>query len=76
MSEMIKSGGLQIAKELFDFVNREALIGTGIESNAFWSAMGALVHDLMPKNRALLAKRDEIQMKIDEWTFFKGTWHE
>ena len=67
MSEMIKSGDLQIAKELFDFVNREALIGTGIESNAFWSAMGALVHDLMPKSRALLAKRDEIQMKIDEW---------
>ncbi len=64
---MIKAGGLQIAETLFDFVNREALTGTGIEKGAFWTAMGDIVGDLAPKNRALLAKRVELQHKIDAW---------
>ena len=51
---MIKVGGLQIAKALYDFVNLEALIGTGIGKDAFLAAMGTLVEDLAPKNRALL----------------------
>ena len=67
MSEMVQSGGLKIAKVLFDFVNDEALAGTGIAPDAFWSAMDELVHDLAPKNRALLARRDAIQAQIDAW---------
>ena len=67
MAKMIKVGGLQIAKALYDFVNLEALIGTGIENEAFWAAMDTLVENMAPKNRALLAERDEIQNKIDVW---------
>ena len=67
MSEMVTSGSLQIAKQLFDFVNNEALAGTGIERDAFWTSMDEVVHDLAPKNRAMLAKRDEIQAKLDQW---------
>ena len=67
MAEMIKVGGLQIAKALYDFVNLEALIGTGIEEEAFWAAMDTLVEIMAPKNRALLAERDKIQNKIDVW---------
>ena len=64
---MIKVGGLQIAKSLYDFVNLEALIGTGIEKEVFWAAMDTLVEEMAPKNRALLEERDEIQNKIDGW---------
>ncbi len=67
MSEMVKSGGLSVAKVLLDFVNEEALAGTGLAPDAFWSSMDRIVHDLAPKNRALLAKRDAIQAKIDAW---------
>ncbi|TIM03803.1 MAG: malate synthase G, partial [Mesorhizobium sp.] len=50
-----------------EFVAREALPGTGIEADAFWNGFSAIVHDLAPKNRALLAKRDAIQEQIDGW---------
>ncbi len=64
---MIKIGGLQIVEELYEFVNNEALIGTGIEQDVFWSAMDSLVDDLAPKNRRLLEKRDDMQNQIDSW---------
>ena len=43
------------------------LPGTGIASDDFWNAFESIVNDLTPKNRALLAKRDEIQEKLDAW---------
>jgi malate synthase len=67
MTDRIEIDGLRIAPELHDFVVKEALPGTGVEAKNFWSAFSALVHDLAPKNRALLAKRDLMQEKIDAW---------
>ncbi|SFT63735.1 malate synthase G [Mesorhizobium sp. YR577] len=67
MNEMLDVSGLRIARELHDFVEREALPGTGVDPAAFWSGVSAIVHDLAPKNRALLAKRDDIQERIDSW---------
>jgi malate synthase len=67
MTERVQSGGLSVAKELYDFINDEALPGSGVEQEAFWQGLDSLIHDLAPKNRALLAKRDEIQAKIDAW---------
>jgi len=59
--------GLRVAKTLHDFVTREALPGTGVDADTFWASLDALVHDLAPRNRALLATRDELQAKIDAW---------
>ncbi|MFC3326710.1 malate synthase G [Mesorhizobium cantuariense] len=67
MTDRIEIAGLRIARELHEFVAREALPGTGIEADAFWNGFSAIVHDLAPKNRALLAKRDAMQEKLDGW---------
>jgi len=64
---MVGTGDLHVAKVLYDFVNTEALAETGVTPEAFWQSMNRMVHDLAPKNHALLAKRDAIQAKIDDW---------
>lgn len=67
MSQRVQVGGLQVAKELYDFINNEALPGTGVAAEQFWSRFDSIVHDLAPRNRELLAKRDAIQAQIDAW---------
>lgn len=67
MTDRVEIAGLRIARELHDFVGNEALPGTGIAADAFWTGLSAIVHDLAPKNRALLAKRDAMQEQIDAW---------
>jgi malate synthase len=67
MSNRINHSGLQIEKILYDFVNEQALPGTGIEQEQFWSGFATLINELAPVNRDLLAKRDDFQKKIDEW---------
>ncbi len=67
MTERVQVGGLQVAKVLFDFVNNEAIPGTGISAEQFWRGAQSVINDLAPKNKALLAKRDDFQAKIDAW---------
>jgi malate synthase len=67
MSERIKHGDLEIAKELYDLVANEIAPGSGVEPSAFWSAFEKVAAGLAPKNKALLAKRDDLQAKIDAW---------
>ncbi len=67
MSTRVSSGRLSIAKPLYDFVNEEALAGTGVGVDQFWSALDEIVADLTPKNRALLEKRADLQSKISAW---------
>ena len=67
MTDRVEAGGLKVAKELYDFVNAEALPGTGVDQGKFWDGLGALIHTMGPKNRDLLAKREDIQAQIDAW---------
>ena len=67
MTARVQVGGLQVAKVLYDFVNEKAIPGTGVEVEKFWAGFDAIVKDLAPKNKALLAKRDDIQAKIDAY---------
>jgi malate synthase len=67
MTDRIEIAGLRIARELHDFVVGEVLPGTGIGAADFWSGFSAIIHDLAPKNRALLAERDALQAQIDGW---------
>ena len=67
MTARITVGGLQIATELFNLVEREILPGTGINSGHFWQQFEAILSDLGPVNAALLAKREDLQAQIDNW---------
>ena len=67
MTQRIEHHGLQVAANLNQFIEQEALPGTGLDAASFWQGFSALVHDLAPKNRALLAERDRLQAELDAW---------
>ena len=67
MSARTTVHGLQVATELFRFVEDQVLPGTGVDSVKFWAGFDAIVSDLAPKNAALLAERDRIQTEMDQW---------
>jgi malate synthase len=59
--------GLQVATVLKDFVDQRVLPGTGLAADAFWKGFSDIVHELAPKNAALLAERDRLQAELDAW---------
>jgi malate synthase len=67
MTDRIRIGRLHVAPSLHAFIEQEALPGTAVEPGRFWEGLDALVHDLGPQNKALLAKRDALQAQIDTW---------
>ena len=67
MSARTNIHGLQVATELYRFIEDQVLPGTGIASAAFWAGFDQIVADLAPKNAALLAERDRIQAAMDSW---------
>jgi len=67
MSARVDVHGLKVDPELHRFIEGEALPGTGVDPAAFWRGFADIFTALAPVNRALLAKRDEIQAKIDQW---------
>lgn len=67
MSNRIDTNGLSVDATLHGFVNDEVLPGTNVSPADFWAGFSAIVHDMAPQNRALLAKRDDLQAQIDSW---------
>ena len=67
MTDRIKVGALQIDKTLHNFINNEALPGTGVDPDDFWAGMNDLLLDLMPENAKLLARRAELQGQLNDW---------
>ncbi|MBY5456397.1 MULTISPECIES: malate synthase G [Rhizobium] len=63
----VDKNGLAIETVLHDFLVKEVLPGLAVDADKFFADFSAIVHDLAPKNRALLAKRDDLQVKIDDW---------
>jgi len=67
MTERVSIGGLQVARVIYDLVEQEIAPGTGVESGHFWSELESILDEMVPRNRALLARRDEFQVQIDKW---------
>jgi len=67
MTERVNCQRLQVASHFKRFIEEEVLPGTGIAADAFWTGFDALVHDLAPRNRELLAERDRLQSELDAW---------
>ncbi len=66
-TKRVTVGGLRVAAVLDEFVRDEALPGSGIDEQAFWVGLEAIIEEFAPRNRALLARRDELQRQLDEW---------
>ncbi|WP_202077517.1 malate synthase G [Caldalkalibacillus salinus] len=67
MTTYVQVGQLQVAEDLYHFINREALPGSGVDQAQFWQRFEALVRELTPINKKLLQRREEIQNKLDAW---------
>ena len=63
----VRHGSLSVAAELDAFVRDEAAPGTGVTPDVFWAGVEGLLVEHAPKNRALLARRDELQARLDDW---------
>ena len=67
MTDRIELHGLKVARPLYEMIENEALPGSGVTSEAFWKGLADLAHGLGPRNRDLIALRDELQQQIDAW---------
>ena len=67
MTDRVTIGGLQVARVLSDLLRDNIAPGTGVEPAHFWSEFRAILEEFVPRNRALLAKRDHLQAEIDAW---------
>jgi malate synthase len=67
MTKTINRAGLTIATALYDFVETQALSGTGIDSDRFWQGFSDILARFTNENRALLEKRERLQAQLDDW---------
>ena len=67
MTSNIQKDKLQISQAIYDLVTNEILPGTGVEEDQFWEGMQSVFEEFAPRNKKLLAKRDNIQEQIDAW---------
>ncbi|SMQ72056.1 malate synthase [Devosia lucknowensis] len=67
MTDYLTKSGLSVHRLLVDFVEKEALPGLEVSADQFWDGLAGLAREHVPTNVRLLAKRDEIQGKIDDW---------
>lgn len=66
-AERVGRAGLQVDHRLATFVEDQLLPGTGVAPEGFWTGFSALIHEFGPQNRALLARREQLQEQIDGW---------
>ena len=67
MTERVEVSGLQVARSIYDLVEKDIIPGTGVDKEAFWQSFASVISTFAPVNRELLAKRDSLQAQIDAW---------
>ncbi|MBT0585698.1 malate synthase G [Alteromonas oceanisediminis] len=66
-AQRVTRGKLAIAQSLYDFIEQSALPGSAISSDDFWTGFESVLSEFTPQNKALLAKRDDLQQRIDDY---------
>ncbi|TNC73842.1 malate synthase G [Rubellimicrobium roseum] len=72
MGQRVERAGLRVDEALARFVEEKALPGTGVAADGFWDGLSGLIHELGPRNRALLARREQLQSQLDDWHIAQG----
>ncbi len=67
MTKYVASGNIQVAQQLYDFVNNEVLAGLNVSEENFWAGFDDLIHTFMPENERLLAERARLQKALNQW---------
>ncbi|HEX4443740.1 MAG TPA: malate synthase G [Galbitalea sp.] len=67
VTDRISAAGLSVDAGLFDFVEREVLPVAGLDAAAFWTGFAGIVGEFSPRIRGALARRDNLQLRLDEW---------
>ena len=67
MGTKVSVGGLQVAESLLNLINQKIIPDTGIDIDDFWTQFENIINEFSPRNKQLLAVRDEMQSKIDQW---------
>ena len=67
MSEHTQVGAMRVDTALKALIDTKILPGTGVSTDSFWAALEKITDDFAPRNRELLAKREDLQAKIDAW---------
>ena len=67
MTDFLDRRGLSVDSRLVSFIEEKAIPGTGLDADAFWADFATLLGRFTPENMALLAKREDLQAKIDAW---------
>ena len=67
MTQYTQASGLQVANQLYQFMNEDVLPGLDLSADDYWQGVAEIVSDLSPKNMALLAERKRLQDELDTW---------
>ncbi|KMK76139.1 malate synthase G [Alkalihalobacillus pseudalcaliphilus] len=60
-------GRIDVAEELYDFIEKELRVGSAISYESFWHGVESLIAELTPKNEQLLKKRVKLQTQLNNW---------
>ena len=63
----VSVNNLKISKDLLSFINNELLKGIDISPDVFWLKFDEIIHELTPKNKKQIKKKNDLQKKIDDW---------
>ncbi len=67
MTNRLKRGDLQVSEILVDFIEKEALPGTNISADKFWSKLELILDKFVPENKRLLEVRAKMKGQIDDF---------
>ena len=67
MTNRIQRGDLQVSEELDKLISEKVCVNIDVKPEQFWNSFNAVVKEFTPRNKALLAEREELQTKIDNW---------